>query len=139
MEASEAAKDPVEAEESPKSSAASQKTLSTLRKPRKPPIWKMILTSVKNMNDPKGSSLQSIKKNLASEFLLDVDRKSYFIKKALLTVIESGKLVRMNGIGAVGLFKLNEGGRVPKKVISSKIVPKVGRSKSTKAKVITSK
>ena len=47
----------------------------------------MVLTAVKALKDKNGSSLQAIKKYIASEYNVDIDKLAPFIIKASMTSV----------------------------------------------------
>ena len=72
-----------------------------------PPAAEMISTAITELKDRNGSSLQAIKKYIETNFDVQMDRQLIFIKRALKSGVEKGKLVQTKGKGASGSFKLN--------------------------------
>lgn len=75
--------------------------------PTHPPCIDMIVAAISSMKDKKGSSVQSIKKYIAANYNVDIEKLAPHIKKAFISGVESGKLVQTKGKGAAGSFKLN--------------------------------
>ena len=75
--------------------------------PTHPPCIEMIVAAISNMKDKKGSSVQSIKKYIAANYNVDIEKLAPHIKKAFVSGVASGKLVQTKGKGAAGSFKLN--------------------------------
>ena len=73
-----------------------------------PPAAEMVATAITELKDRNGSSLQAIKKYIESNFDVQMDRQLVFIKRALKTGVEKGKLTQTKGKGASGSFKLNQ-------------------------------
>ena len=80
------------------------KKLST--KPSHPATSELVLNAIKTLQDRNGSSLQAIKKFIASHYKLDTDKLAVFIKKYLKNAVAAGKLIQTKGKGASGSFKL---------------------------------
>lgn len=110
-------------------------------KPSHPPTSQLVNGAIKALKERNGSSLQAIKKYIATNNKVDTDKLSPFIKKYLRKATESGKLVQTKGKGASGSFKLSAASLKPKveKKKKSKPVKKAGtkKPKSAKAKKAT--
>ena len=72
-----------------------------------PPAAAMVSTAISELKDRNGSSVQAIKKYIAANFDVDIDKQSPFIKRALRDGVAKGKLIQSKGKGASGSFKLN--------------------------------
>ncbi|CAG5092930.1 Similar to Histone H1 [Cotesia congregata] len=71
-----------------------------------PSAGDMVTAAVKALAERHGSSLQAIKKYIAANYKVDVDRQALYIKKFLKSAVEKGTLVQTKGKGASGSFKL---------------------------------
>jgi hypothetical protein len=76
-------------------------------KPSHPPTSQMVTAAIKSLKERGGSSLQAIKKYIAANYKVDVEKLSPFIKKYLKSAVASGALVQTKGKGASGSFKLS--------------------------------
>lgn len=74
--------------------------------PQHPKVAEMVNTAISTLKERKGSSLQAIKKYIASEYKVDVQKISPFINKYLKNSVESGILIQTKGKGASGSFKM---------------------------------
>lgn len=112
------------------------KKAKTANKPAHPITSVMVNKAIADLKEKGGSSLQAIKKYIAANYKVDVDRLAPFIRKYLKNAVESGALVRTKGKGASGSFKLDakpvKGEKKPaaKKVVAK---PKAGRGAPKKA------
>lgn len=107
-------------------------------KPSHPPTSQLVNAAIKALKERRGSSLQAIKKYIATNNKVDADKLSPFIKKYLKKGTASGNLVQTKGKGASGSFKLSAASLKPK-VENKKKKPaakKAGakKPKTTKAK-----
>ncbi|XP_055550422.1 histone H1-like [Wyeomyia smithii] len=97
------------------------------KKPKKPsthpPVNDMVLAAIKTLKERNGSSLQAIKKYIAANYKCDVAKLAPFLKKALKSGVEKGKLVQTKGTGASGSFKVKADAKKP-----------AGEKKATKPK-----
>lgn len=75
-------------------------------KPSHPATSELVLNAIKTLQERNGSSLQAIKKFIASHYQLDTDKLTPFIKKYLKNAVAAGKLIQTKGKGASGSFKL---------------------------------
>ncbi|CAD7087307.1 unnamed protein product [Hermetia illucens] len=75
-------------------------------KPTHPPTSSMVDAAIKALKERGGSSLPAIKKYLAVNYMVDVEKLAPFIKKYLKGAVASGKLIQPKGTGASGSFKL---------------------------------
>ncbi|KAL7288874.1 hypothetical protein TKK_0016844 [Trichogramma kaykai] len=107
---------------SPKKAAAKKAT--TAKKPAlkadHPPTAQMVNAAIRNLKDKKGSSLQAIKKYIAANYKVDVEKQSTFIRKYLKSAVEKKVLVQTKGSGAAGSFKLAEKSSKVEKVVKKK-------------------
>lgn len=108
-------------------------------KPTHPPTSQMVSAAIKELKDKKGSSLAAIKKYIAANYKLDVDKLNFYIKKALRDGVEGGTLVRTKGVGASGSFKLPASGKNEKTGTDKPKVAKKSASKSAKPKAKSAK
>ncbi|XP_058811212.1 uncharacterized protein LOC131676103 [Topomyia yanbarensis] len=113
-------------------------------KPKKPsthpPVNDMVLAAIKTLKERNGSSLQAIKKYIAANYKCDVAKLAPFIKKALKSGVEKGKLSQTKGTGASGSFKVKAdakkpaGEKKPKKAAAAKKPKKAAGEKKAAAK-----
>ena len=76
-------------------------------KPTHPPTSEMVNTAIKTLKERGGSSLQAIKKYIAANYKVDVEKLAPFIKKYLKSAVTAGTLIQTKGKGANGSFKLS--------------------------------
>ena len=76
-------------------------------KPSHPPTSEMVNTAIKTLKERGGSSLQAIKKYIAANYKVDVEKLAPFIKKYLKSAVTAGTLIQTKGKGANGSFKLS--------------------------------
>src|SRR5712671_6947535 len=99
--------------------------------PTHPKTADMVNAAITNLKERGGSSLQAIKKYVASTYKVDVEKLAPFIKKYLKSAVASGSLVQTKGKGASGSFKLSATtGKAEKKAAPKK---KTGEKKVKKA------
>ena len=111
-------------------------------KPKKPsehaPVAEMVNNAITNLKEKKGSSLAAIKKYVAANNKVDMDRITPFIRRYLKKAVADGKLVQTKGTGASGSFKLAKKAAEPKKKPAAKKPakksPKKPAAKKTAAK-----
>ena len=108
-------------------STPAKKTTKPRAKPDHPPTSVMVLAAVKALKERNGSSLPAIKKYIAANYKVDVAKLAPFIKKALKSLTEKGKLTQTKGKGASGSFKLAAAAKAEKK-------PKAKKPKTPKKK-----
>lgn len=89
----------------------------------------MVTNAIKELNERKGSSLQAIKKFIISNYNVDIQRLSPFIKKFIRRAVASGTLLQKTGKGASGSFKLAP---LPNKTSGKKISTEEKKSGSLK-------
>ncbi|XP_076675723.1 uncharacterized protein LOC143372933 [Andrena cerasifolii] len=92
----------------PSKKAAKSKAAKSQRpKSSHPPTSEMVNSAIKELKDRKGSSLQAIKKYIASTYKVDGEKLAPFIKRYLKTAVISGAVMQTKGKGASGSFKLS--------------------------------
>ncbi|XP_058797467.1 histone H1-like [Phymastichus coffea] len=114
------------AQASPKKTKTSKKVgvakkLAT--KPNHPPTGEMVNAAIIALKDKKGSSLQAIKKYIAGNYKVNVDKQSIFIKKYIKSAVTKKTIVQTKGTGAAGRFKIaakSEGEKIAKKPVATK-------------------
>lgn len=136
---------------SPAKKAAKSKAKAQRPKSTHPSTADMVKTAIKELKDRKGSSVQAIKKYIASTYKVDGEKFAPFIKRYLKAAVTSGAVVQTKGKGASGSFKLptNKPTRPkstkstkrvvkkpesPKKTAEKKTVKKAPAPKKTEAK-----
>ncbi|GIY51181.1 histone H1, orphon [Caerostris extrusa] len=80
----------------------------------------MAVTAITILKERGGSSLQAIKKHIASKHMVDMDCLTPFIRKFLKSAVAARTLVYTSGKGANGSFKFSASGQKqknPKKVV----------------------
>lgn len=104
--------------------ATPKKVVKTVKKPKAAPTHPttsvMVTTAIKTLKERGGSSLQAIKKYIAANYKVDVDRLAPFIKKFLRSAVTSGALIQTKGQGANGSFKLSAAKKAEKPVKKAK-------------------
>lgn len=112
--------------------AASPKKVVKAKKPKTtpthPPTATMVNAAIKTLKERGGSSLQAIKKYIAANYKVDVEKLAPFIKKYLKNAVAKGVLVQTKGKGASGSFKLSAAKKAEKPAKKPKA------KKATKAK-----
>ncbi|XP_076279169.1 uncharacterized protein LOC143208576 [Lasioglossum baleicum] len=101
---------------SPAKKAGKSKAKPQRTKSSHPPTSEMVNNAIKELKDRKGSSLQAIKKYIATTYKVDGEKLAPFIKRYLKTAVTSGAVVQTKGKGASGSFKLS----VPKGAAETK-------------------
>ncbi len=87
------------------------------KKPDHPSTAAMVNAAIKNLKERKGSSLAAIKKYIAANYKVDVNKLAPFIRRYLKKAVEAGKLTQTKGSGASGSFKIGKATEEkPKKV-----------------------
>lgn len=109
---------------SPPKKAAKSAAAAKPKKPKAakthPPVADMVVNAVKTLKERGGSSLQAIKKFLAAQYKVDVEKLAPFIKKYLKSAVAKGQLLQTKGKGASGSFKLPTASKkeaAPKKAV----------------------
>ena len=109
-------------------------------KPAHPKTSDMVMQAVKATKDRKGSSLAAIKKSIAANNKVDVDKKlSLFIRKFLKKAVADGLLIQVKGTGATGSFKLPAAEKSKKAKPAAAAAPKKAKVSAKKAKATTPK
>jgi len=93
--------------------------------PSHPKTADMVTAAITNLKERGGSSLQAIKKYIATTYKVDVKKLAPFIRKYLKTAVSNGSVVQTKGS-----FKLSASAKPEKKAKSVK--PRV--KKATKSK-----
>ncbi|KAA0197468.1 Histone deacetylase [Fasciolopsis buskii] len=98
-----------------------------------PPVIDMVKAAIIAAKDRKGTSLPTIKKFIAANYKVDVEKLGPHIRRGIVHAVEKGVLVRVGnkGKGASGSFKLGE-----KKTAEHKPKP-VKKPKAPKVKKAT--
>ena len=112
------------------SATPAKKASKPSAKPAHPPTSVMVVAAVKALKERNGSSLPAIKKYIAANYKVDVAKLAPFIKKALKSLTEKGKLTQTKGKGASGSFKLSAAAKAEKPKKATK--PKAKKAKSPK-------
>ena len=122
--------------------ATKTKPKAPASKPAHPPVSEMVQAAIKSLKERGGSSLIAIKKYIAANYKVDVDKLAPFIKRSLKSGVISGALVQTKGKGASGSFKLPAAAakttNAPKKPAAKK-TPKKPAAKKTPKKPATKK
>lgn len=105
---------------SPKKTAKAKGDKKAKAKPSHPPTAQMVQAAIKSLKERGGSSLQAIKKYIAANYKVDVEKLSPFIKKYLKSAVASGALVQTKGKGASGSFKISASSGGSKKASTAK-------------------
>ena len=89
---------------------ATKKKKSSTTKPRNKPVHprtsEMVRNAIISLKDRGGSSLQAIKKFIAANYAVDLEKMSPYIKRYIKTAVSSGELLQTRGKGASGSFRL---------------------------------
>lgn len=112
------------------------KSKKSSSKPSHPPTSVLVNGAIRALGERGGSSLQAIKKYIASNNKVDADKLAPFIKKYLKNAVAGGKLVQTKGKGASGSFKLAAVAKTPKpkKENKSSLAAKKPAAKKSAAK-----
>lgn len=116
----------------PKKKAAKSAAKKPKVLPTHPKVADMVPEAITSLKERGGSSLQAIKKHIASNHKVDLDRLTPFIKKYLKSAVASGSLVQTKGKGANGSFKLSASGQKTKE--GAKTAKKPKKESATPAK-----
>lgn len=127
------ANEPKKGKAKPKTSKSSDKKQKS--KPLHPPVASMVKAAIKALKERNGSSVQAIKKYIQSNYTVEIEKITPFIRKYLKSGVTKGDLVQAKGKGASGSFKLNKASTSEKPKKSSK--PKSSKPKATKPKSAT--
>lgn len=115
-----------------------KKTKSAAKKPKTAPshpkVSEMVNDAIQSLKERGGSSLQAIKKHIAANNKVDMDRLTPFVRKYLKTAVAGGTLIQTKGKGASGSFKLSASGQKVKEPGTAKKAAKKTGSPVKKAK-----
>lgn len=75
--------------------------------PSHPKVSVMVDSAIKDLKERGGSSLQAIKKYIASNYKVDAEKLAPFIRKYIKSSVVSGGLVQTKGKGASGSFRMS--------------------------------
>ena len=92
----------------------------------------MVNTAIKTLKERGGSSLQAIKKYIAANYKVDVEKLAPFIKKYLKSAVTAGTLIQTKGKGANGSFKLSAAKKAEKPAKKAKKPKKAKKAKKDK-------
>ena len=116
--------------------ATPKKVVKTVKKPKAAPTHPttsvMVTTAIKTLKERGGSSLQAIKKYIAANYKVDVEKLAPFIKKFLKSAVTSGALIQTKGKGANGSFKLSAAKKAEKPKKVKKVVKKAAKKPAAK-------
>lgn len=90
------------------------KTKKLSSKPSHPSTSTLVIGAIRALKERSGSSLQAIKKYIASNNKVDTDKLAPFIQKYLKNAVAFGKLVQTKDKGASGSFKFAAVANTPK-------------------------
>lgn len=88
--------------------------------PTHPKVSEMVNNAIRSLKERGGSSLQAIKKYMAANYKLDINRMTPFIRKYLKSAVANGELIQTKGKGSSGSFKLGVLGQKMKKLSKAK-------------------
>lgn len=108
-------------------------------KPTHPPTEQLVNAAIIALKERSGSSLQAIKKYIATNNKVDADKLAPFIRKYLKKATVNGKLVQTKGKGASGSFKLSAASLKPKVEKKKKPAKKAPAKKAAKPKTSKAK
>jgi len=91
----------------PKKGKAAAKAKKPKTAPSHPKVADMVNAAIKSLKERSGSSLQAIKKYIATNYKVDAEKLAPFIRKYLKTAVISGGLVQTKGKGASGSFRMS--------------------------------
>ena len=95
-----------------------------------PPTSEMVKAAIAGLKERKGSSLAAIKKYIAANYKVDVEKLAPFIRRFIKKAVADGKLVQKTGVGCSGSFRL---AAEPKKVAKKpKVAKKLAAKKAKK-------
>lgn len=113
--------------------ATPKKAKKPAKKADHPSTASMVNAAIKNLKERKGSSLAAIKKYIAANYKVDVNKLAPFIRRYLKKAVADGKLTQTKGSGATGSFKIGKATE-EKKVKKVKKTPKKPAAKKPAAK-----
>lgn len=71
-----------------------------------PSVRVMVTNAIQTLNQRGGSSIKAIKKFMNTEYKVDAEKMSPYIKKFLKSAVQKGELIQTSGKGASGSFKM---------------------------------
>lgn len=117
---------------------AKNKSKNQRAKASHPPTSEMVTAAIKELKDRKGSSIQAIKKYIATTYKVDGEKFAPFIKRYLKGAVTSGSVVQTKGKGASGSFKLSTGGKASDAPKSKKAVTRTAKKPAAKKTQLSS-
>ncbi|GIY30858.1 late histone H1 [Caerostris extrusa] len=96
-----------------------------------PKVSEMVLLAIAMLNDRNGSSIQAIKKYIASHFNVDEKKIATYVKRYLLLAVASGTIIQTKGKGAAGSFRLGGNMKLKMSELLSKVPDKKISSSSS--------
>ncbi|XP_072169208.1 uncharacterized protein [Diadema setosum] len=106
-------------------------------KPAHPSSSAMVVAAITALKERGGSSLQAIKKYIAANYKVDIQKQLPFIKRAIKTGVAKGTLVQVKGKGASGSFKLGKtkkAGKTAAQIAKAKERKEKAKAKAKEAK-----
>lgn len=100
-------------------------------------LGEMVIAALMKMNERKGSSLAAIKKILATEYELDIEKVSKRLRAYLVAAVASGELEQTKGKGASGSFRVAADKK--KAILKPKAKPKKKPAPTKKAAPVKAK
>ncbi|UYV67613.1 hypothetical protein LAZ67_5001373 [Cordylochernes scorpioides] len=88
-----------------KKASAAAKAKKAKKSTTHPKVAEMVNEAIANLKERNGSSLQAIKKYIASNFKVEAEKMAPFIRRHLKHAVAQGALVQTKGKGASGSFK----------------------------------
>ncbi|KYN08949.1 PREDICTED: histone H1B-like [Trachymyrmex cornetzi] len=123
----------------PAKKSAKSKAKTQRPKSNHPPTSEMVTSAIKELKDRKGSSVQAIKKYIASTYKVDGEKFAPFIKRYLRAAVTSGAVVQTKGKGASGSFKLSTTKPSPKGKVKRVAQKPISDTKKTTEKKVAKK
>lgn len=109
-ESEETPKEDSEEKAGKKKKEQSEKKAKAKSKVRKnadnPPFHDMIIEALETLDERKGTTLVAIKRYLEDYYHVDVHACKRFIKRVIISGVESGQIIRTQGKGVFGRFKV---------------------------------
>ena len=105
-----------------------------------PPVAEMVMDAVQALKDRRGCSLSAVKKYIAANYKVDMERQSIFVRRYVRRQIDNGTFSLVKGTSTTGSFKLADPADKKKVVKKSKgATGKRGRPKGSTNKTKTPK
>lgn len=101
---------------------------ATTAKPEHLKVSQMVTSALTDLREPRGTSLQAIKKYIETKYNEDPAKLAPRIRKYLKSAVDSGSLLQTKGKGASGSFKL------PSKPVKKVKKPTASESNAKKSK-----